>query len=66
MLGLDFRIAIADYSREETSQCSAEQDNVVSRIDGSGKGGFIGIQVGKNMCEDCRRFLRGGGRSWRL
>jgi hypothetical protein len=65
MLGLEFGIAITDYSREETSQCPAEQDNVISRIDGSRKGGFVGIQVGKNMCEDGRRFLRGGG-SWRL
>lgn len=36
---------------EQTSECAAQQDDVISRVDGARKGGLVGIQVAEYVGE---------------
>lgn len=47
------------YSREQTTQSSSQKHNIISGINGSRKGRFIGIEVCEDMREDGGRFVRG-------
>lgn len=44
--------------REETPECSSQEDNVISGIYWAGEGGFVGIEICEDVREDGGGFVR--------
>lgn len=55
----DEGVWIDEYAREQAPQCSAQQHNIISRVDGARKRGLVGVEVLEDMRED------GGGLGFR-
>lgn len=45
---------------EKRAQSTTEEDNIIARIDGSGEGRLVGIEVAQDMGEDSLGVLLGG------
>ena len=52
-------------SREQASQGSAQQNDVISRVNRARKGRFVGIEIAKHAREQCLG-RRGSGIDWGL
>lgn len=53
-----------DVLREHAPQRSAQKHDIISRVDWSSEGGFVGIEVGEDMCENRGGFARRAELCW--
>ena len=52
--------SLLGHIRKQTAQRTAQKHNIISRVDWTGEGSLIGIEVCEDMREDSWRFVGGG------